>query len=98
MTVGSLWGKSQFAELLSVPSEFAERSTSQGSSLGLWADPAEAPFRRALPLLGVTRSRPRALLYSGAWVPRSRTTPGALRTTPRRRFGRLGREAWRSWP
>lgn len=65
---------------------------------GLPTGPAAAPSPIARTRLGVARSRPRGLRYSGAWAPRYRTTPGALRTTPRRRFGRLGRGAWRSWP
>lgn len=57
-----------------------------------------APSRLVLPPLGVKRSRPRALRYSGAWAPRYRTTPGALRTTMRRTFGRIGPKAWIRWP
>lgn len=48
--------------------------------------------------LGEPRSRPRALRYSGAWAPRSRTTPGALRVTMRRTYGRIGPRAWTKWP
>lgn len=92
----SRWGKWHFAGLGINLRESAPRFIDPLSFPGPLLDPEAAPCRIATTRRGSARSRPRALRYSGTWAPRSRTTPGALRTTMRRTSGRIGHEA-RPW-
>lgn len=82
--------KSRYVGHVWFPGESAPRYTVPVNSRGQILAREEAPFPIEAIQRGFGRNRPRALRYSGAWAPRSRTTPGALRTTMRRTSGRIG--------
>lgn len=77
--------------------EYAARYTGPISSVGPEIGRVEGFSLVRTIRRGFGHYRRPALRYSGTWAPRSRTTPGALRTTMRRTLNPAGREAWPMW-